>query len=406
MSNIIYLTDRSRIDTREECGQKRYLNYDMDVDGEPIGIQRKTASLPLLDGSELHETHARLLAHHAGLPGYENETLDAIVNAMRARFAEIVEKRGVHGEDNLPALVREQTALLEALLRAFEREWIPRILADYDVVSIEKPMDWEMHPGLVQKLRFDVVLRRKGDGQLIILDYKSMKYQSDTFDKKLERSTQTSLYITAAEELFGEPVEMAYLGIVKGAWKKDTAKSSPYYGEKIQQTPFLYSWALKGNLGIVWSPEYTQKKGFVRTRVYEHISVKEWIDYLWNNHKSILTESFVWTPPFAPTPQQRAERVELIVREELEYIENIRRYEAMRREAVATGNEVLLAKAEKFLRLVAAPKRDNACFKYGEEAACQFYEVCWNEGARDYVLEDGAFEPRVPHHSTELEEAA
>jgi hypothetical protein len=48
---LTYITDRSRIVTREECERKRYLNYDFDINGEPMGIQRRAASLPLLKTS-------------------------------------------------------------------------------------------------------------------------------------------------------------------------------------------------------------------------------------------------------------------------------------------------------------------------------------------------------------------
>ena len=406
MSKLIYLTDRSRIDTREDCERKRYLNYDFDVEGEAIGIQRRSASLPLLNGTEIHEAHARLLANAAGFPGAEKWDLESIVEDMKARYRKAVEDRGVYGEVDLEGLIREQTALLEAMLRTFARTWLPRILADYDVVTIEQPMDWEMAPGLVQKLRFDTVLRRKGDGQLVILDYKSMAYISDAWQKKLERATQTSLYITAAEELFGEPVEMAYIGMAKGQWKKETAQAPAWSGEKIQLTPYLYAYANTNEIGTIYRTKYTNAKGFKKIRTYEHMTVAEWVSWLFNNERSLVDELFTFMPPFSPTPAERNRRVELIVREELRYIQQIRDYEAMKREALETGNEALALKAQKYLDFVAAPMRENSCFKYGASHTCPFYDVCFNEGALEYVLEDGAFVKRDPHHSTELEEAA
>jgi hypothetical protein len=36
-----YLTDRSRIVKRADCRRARYLNYDFDIDGEMVGIQRR-----------------------------------------------------------------------------------------------------------------------------------------------------------------------------------------------------------------------------------------------------------------------------------------------------------------------------------------------------------------------------
>lgn len=396
--NPIYLTDRSRIVTREECERKRFLNYDWSIDGAPMGIQRKTSSLPLLNGIEIHEAHARVLA---------GQDIEGVVLEMRHRYRAQVEERGVYGHADLEGLLREQMALLEGLLRLFVKEWLPRILDEYDVVTIEKQMDWNLAPGLVQKLRFDTVLRRKGDGQLVILDYKTMSYVSEAWTRKLERSRQTALYVAAAQELFGESVEMAYLGLIKGSYRKDTAKSSPWYEQKIQSSPLLYAYALKGDIGSIYQSEWTNRKGFRKVRTYEEMEMKEWVDHLWREERKVAKELFVFNPPFSQTPREMQRTRELVVREELAYTQRIRQYHAMRDKALREGNEVALAKAQEYLDFVAAPMRDEQCFKYGtEESVCQFYGVCHTEGVFDRVLEDGEFEARVPHHNVEMEEAA
>lgn len=393
----VIITDRTRIVTREECERKRYTNFDFDIDGEPIGLQRKATSLPLLNGIQIHEAHARILA---GL------NIDYVINEMRESYIETVESHGIHGEADPEVLITEQMALLEGMLRAFTLIWLPRILDEYDVLDLEKPRDWEMAPGLVQKLRFDTKLRRKGDGQLVIMDWKSMSYISDAWSKKMEHARQTSLYIEAAEELFNEPVEMAYLGMVKGMYRKDTAKASPWYGQHIQSSPYLYAYQLSGDVGNVFQSEWTNKKGFKKIRTYEQMSMKEWIDWMWHNERNTLNELFIFNPPFAPTKAERKEDRDLIVYEELRYANNIQIYKERKAKALELGDDQMLAEAEKFLDLIAAPKRKENCFKYGEANRCPMYELCHVEGALERALEDGAFEPREAHHSRELEEAA
>jgi hypothetical protein len=398
VSKPIYLTDRSRIVAREDCERKRYLNYEFDIDGEMVGIQRKSHSLPLLNGIEVHDAHARLLAG--------TETVDSIMEGMRASYKATVESRGVHGEADPAQLIAEQTNLIEGMLRAWLLEWVPRIQEDYDIVSIEKPMDWHLAPGLVQKLRFDVVLRRKGDGRLVILDYKTMSYISDAWAKKLERSRQTSLYILAAQELYGEPVEMAYMGLVKGAYRKDTAKSSPFYEQKIQYSPYLYAYGLFGGDGDFYQTAYTPKKGFVKFRTYDVMPMKEWVEWLWANERNTVKELFTFNPPFAPTPREMHRVKELVVREEVAHLRRIEHYRALVRKA--DGDPTLLQQAQDYLDFVAAPMREERCYQYGADSACAFVDICFNEGAIDNVLEDGAFEPREAHHGTGLvdEEAA
>lgn len=399
MSKVIYLTDRSRIVAREDCERKRFINYDFDVDGEPTGIERTTTSLPLLNGIEIHEAHAKVLA---------GQDIDTVVAEMVARYTTTVNERGVHvyDEDNKAGLIAEQTALLDGMLRGFVLVVLPRILEEYDVVTIEKPMDWELAPGLVQKLRFDAVLRRKGDGQLVILDYKSMAYISDAWEKKLERSRQTSLYVLAAEELFGEPVEIAYVGMVKGQYAKDTAKSSPFYGQRIQKSPYVYAYGLVSADGGIYQAPYTPKKGYVKLRIpdaYEG-GTKAWVDYLWHNDRNSLNELFTFIPPFAPTRREMHRVKELVVREELAYLRRIKNYRAM--VAKANGDSRLLQQAQDYLDFVAAPMREERCYQYGEASACAYVGICFNEGGFEHALADGGFEPRKAHHNTELEEAA
>jgi PD-(D/E)XK nuclease superfamily len=390
--SIIYLTDRSRVDTREECPRKRYLNYDFEVDGALKGVQRVMHSLPLLNGTEIHEAHAQVLM---------GEDLDTVVAAMRVRYRAQVEARGVFNEADPEGLISEQLNLLEAMLRAFVALWMPRILDEFTIVGIETPLDWALAPGLVQKLRFDVTARRKSDNQLVIIDFKSMDYLSDVWALKLEVSNQTSLYVEAAEELYGEPVEMAYLAMLKGSWRKDTARSSPFYEQKIQASPYLYAYAIEGNGMTIYQTAYTPKKGYRKVRTYDEMTVKEWVKWLLDNERQMVNDLFVWNPPIAPTLKERHDVRELVIKEELEYVSKVRQYHAMRDEAVATGNEVLAHKAEKFLDVEAAPKRRNTCFKYGNNSQCAFYGVCFNGGALEGLLDDPTYEVREPHHGTE-----
>jgi hypothetical protein len=362
---------------------------------------RRETTLALLDGVELHDAFAELLAFHAGLP--QGKPLEVIVNHLRDSFKATLDSRGVYGDYDPLILLDEQTALIEGLLRSFELEWIPRLLEEYDILTIEKPMDWMLTPGLVEKLRFDVVMRRITDGQLVILDYKTMSRGSDAWARKLERSRQTSLYINAAQELFGESVEISYLGVIKGDSRKDTAMNSAFYNQRIQYSPFCYAYELKGDIGSVYTSKYTNKKGFRKVRIYESLPTKEWVKWLWDNERSVVKESFIYAPPFSPTPKELARVKDLVIKEELEYHAKREIYEKALNIAIDNGDEDALIEAERYLDLEAAPMRETSCFQYGSEYVCPFYEICFNDGAIYNVLEDGAFVPREAHHNTKLE---
>ena len=393
----IYLTDRSRIVTREECPRKRFITYDYETGFSVAGVQRKEMGLPLLNGDELHVAHARLLG---GL------SADKVVEQIIASYRTRVEARGVFGEGDSEALITEQSMMLSAMLLAFEKEWMPRILDEYEVLSIEKPQQYELAPGLVMSLREDTSLRRFGDGMRVTLDYKSVPYITDDFAKRMERSRQTSLYVLAAQAIYDEPVEIAYLATAKGTRRKDTAKSSPFFGQRIQASPYLYGYMLKGGVGTVYQSAYTPKKGFEKFRTYEEMPISEWVDYLWTHERETVKEQFSFVPPFSQTPGEMERIRKQVIFEELDYLKKVEQYYALYNKGIRDGNDALLSQAQEFLDNIAAPMRDEVCYKYGQDNVCSCFNICHNDGALDRVLEDGEFEPREPHHTTELMEAA
>lgn len=401
MKLLPYITDRSRIVCREECPRARLLGYDLKVPGHDItGIQRRSISLPLLDGIEDHEAHARL---------FKGDAIGDIIADMKVRYVTTVEKRGIFKvkDAEVQRVITEQLALLEGALRTFERIWLPRLLDEYDVVNIEQTHNWELAPRLLQKLRFDVLLRRKADGQLVIMDYKTMAYISDGWNLKHEHSRQTSLYTQAAEEIYGEPVDMGYIGVVKGKRQKDNAQASPFCGQVVQYSPYCYAYVLRDSqVGNVYQTAYTNKKGYSKIRTYDEMDMKDWVDWLFDNERTTVNELFTFIPPFAPTLDDRRRAKMLAIREELEWVERKEHWETLRARAIREGNEQLRQQAQDYLDFVFAPMREETCVKYGPENICQFDGVCHNLGALENILngDDAGYESREPHHETTVTE--
>lgn len=386
----LYLTSRSAIDTREDCGYKRYLNYDYLIGGEPIGLEPEEASLPLVDGTWGHTAMARALA---------GDDVESIIRHIAKGYREEIEERGVRGEQDIENLIREQLAMLEGIVRAWIKVRRPAILDEYEVMSIEEPWDFEIAPGIIEKIRMDAILRRHDDRLLHILDFKFLKYADEVFDRKQEHSKQTTLYVKALSEKSGEYVAgIMYEGCIKGSWRLDTAKSSPWYGQKVQSTPFCYAYEGPGLPSI--QTAYTNKKGYRKIRTYEQMSMREWVEWLDENEPNTLSEQFKFTPPVSPTPAQMERTLAQVAFEERQYLVGLRKYQELVK--AANGNSLLLAEAQRYLEQQVAPRRENTCFKYGSEYQCAFYHICWNENAEP--LEEGGFKPRVSHHSTSLEE--
>lgn len=384
MGKILHLIDRSRVVSREDCPRLRFLGYDYNE----TGLDTDSASLPLLSGIAIHAAHARLLV---------GENIESVVESTISDYVAEIQIRGLYGLAVTKDIIKEQSALLEGMLRVWAIVRMPALLDEYDVVSIEKPFDWEIAPGLVLRMRFDAVLRRKADGLLFILDYKTMGYASEFFMEKQEHDKQTCLYIAALKETSGEAVGgIMYEGLVKGKFAKDNSKYSPFYGQKVQQSPYTMTYALRGDVGTLYETDYTARKNWFKAHTYDEMSMKEWVEnYLIPGGKGIasVNELFVIVPPIEP-PDYELQREKLqTANEELLYLDQLGRY----REMLANGSLESEAFLDRF-----APLRTGRCFKYGADYGCKFRSICFNQGAQP-LAEGGGFKKRVAHHDTDLE---
>lgn len=381
---IIYI-DRSRVESRQECPRLRFYSYDFDG----TGIAQAPHSLPLLNGITIHAAHARLL---------QGLGIDEVIRLARVEYALEMTTVGLVGVDDPMPLMKEQLAMLEGMVRLWDLWRRPAILLEYTVESIEEAWEWPLAPGLVQRLRMDAILRRKDDGLLHILDYKSLAYPSADWFNKFEHTLQTELYVQALKEKSGEPVGgMLYEGLVKGQYKKDTAKSSPYFEQRIQQSPYCYGWRMAGGeVGEdIWYADYTSKKGFVKTRVTDVMSTKTWVEA----HLSFLVEPsdmFVVVPPICPPPWELERIKAQVIYQEQEYHRMLANYQ----ELMADG---LVDLADEMLDRF-APQNGQRCYKYGLDNRCPFVaDLCWSQGADP--LNDGGYVRRVPHHEGEQQES-
>lgn len=380
MGKIIHLIDRSRVEAREECGMLRHLGYDFEEEGG--GLEPEAGSLPLLAGIAIHSAHARLLA---------GEGLEAIVSDVIAHYRAEIAERGLLGLDVTQEVIAEQAALLEGMLRMWAITRMPMILEEYDVESIEQKWDWELFPGLVQRLRLDAILRRKDDGLRFVLDYKSVGSPTDVWMEKFEHNLQTCLYLQGLKERTQEPVGgILYEGLVKGQFRKEIAHSK-WFGRKIQHGPYTIAYTLRGRSAFetVYQTDYTNKKGYEKVRTFEEMSMKQWVeDHLVPN--GMGKELFIIVPPIKPPDYELLRVKQQTINEEIRYLAGMEEYRA----AVRRGDP----NAEALLELY-APRRTGRCYKYGKDYKCKFMGICFNAGVNP--LEDG-YRKRAPHHDVDL----
>jgi hypothetical protein len=397
----VYVTSRSNISDEKSCPRLGFLSEDFDGHGYQLKAQR----VPLLSGTHEHDALAKILGHYSGLHPLEgSDPVETVIELVRENYTKEILEAGVRdlNDDEVVFTMQEQLTMLEGMTRGWVALRLPRILDEYDVVEIEKDHMWELGPGVIIPIKRDVLLRRKLDGMHGILDYKGAADVDDNWQRTHENSDQTVLYIEATEEMLGERTfGMIYEGLVRGRWRTDTAKGSPFYQKKIQQSAYCYGYQnLDGEVPLRQSA-YTNRKGFGKFRVADeiaagHLTMPEWLDIL--DEERVLPELFVTMgAPVNPPPEFRSRIRRQIVLRQQRRIEDLHRFNQLRERLGLDHPDVQMQ-----LDLM-APQNTDRCFKYNFDNRCQFAEICTMPGGGlDQLAVDEQFMPRKPHHEIDL----
>jgi hypothetical protein len=396
IDGLSYISRSEGVD-RLDCRRLRLLGNDLDG----TGYRPKAGSIPLLSGDAFHQGLAMLLGHYGGtnpiqvIDDFKLDPVDFVVYNVLEKYKKEVLEAGVRSLDDAEVrfTIEEQQTMLEGMLRGWVEYRLPMILDEYDVVEVEQQWLWQLGPGIWVPLRQDANLRRKDDGMLYILDAKGIPYgDSDDWQLKHETSDQTVLYITALEERTGEPVGgIFYEGLVRGQWKKETAKHSPYHGRKIQMSAYCYGYGNFDGAEPLVQSAYTNRKGWEKFRVKDKMSVPEWLEIL--RKEEVLPELFITMTPVNPPPEfrQRIRRQRYL--NEARYLDDLEKFNQLREEKGLDHPDTQI-----HLDLFAEQNLDR-CNKFGKDYRCPFKGFCdAPNGGIDLIAGDESFEVRQPHH--------
>lgn len=393
MAVTSYESSRSAIVALEECNRLRLLEYDLDG----TGYQPKSASVALLSGIHIHEGFAFLLDPEG------KHDLEGAVEVMLKGYTEEFEKQGLRqaqGED-VERILIEQRFMLEMMLRGWHRIRMPQFLSEYEVMSVERAWRWELTPGILLPLRMDAIVRRRDDGLLHVVDFKGTGTGDENFVLQHERSRQTILYLTALEEHTGEAVGgMLYEGLVRGSFRQDTAKGSPYYGQRIQNSPLTYAYKLEQLDGMhLWRADYTKAAGWMRTGVWESFTPAEWLEFLVQTKdkegRVLLEKMFVPSVAVNPDPGFRQSSRRQIAIQERAYLDGLLKFNTLRDIYDDTADETQ-AHLEAW-----ATQKTGRCSKFGADHRCAFAAggLCFLPNATEILKDEEGFMKRVPHHA-------
>lgn len=423
MLSDVVVVDRSRHECWQVCPRKRYWEYHYDG----IGLQRTAHSVPLLTGSIVHEGLAALMigapvdiAVNAALAGYDAE--------IKARSLEDTHDPNVDVHTHFLWLVKSNRALIEGLIRAYALIRLPKVLAEYEILEVEREEEatfivggsggaiaqgqgtqGQSPAGRTVKFlaRTDALTRRRADGQLYIRNFKTVSDASNTWQAAFRYDTQTISEVIAVEQRLGQRVSGVIIdGLIKQPRKCEYPKGS---GVWHHCSPLIWGWQRPGNPPIDsedWQSQYEWQdafgktsrlgKGYSRKLVSESYpgGVQAWIAQL---GESILADQFIELPPILRADWQVEEWLDTTLNLEV----NIGQYAADVNELVERHADDGYGYREHLLRRYFPKFTANSnCFhQFGSQCSC--FALCWG-GAADDPLANG-YQRRIPNHLRESE---
>ena len=357
------LTDRTRIVSFRNCPRLRYLNFHAYGHGiVPTGL-----SMPLSMGSALHLVLAQLRsgADPASVIATQSTDYRAILTAAL--------------DDG--HVIEEQVRLLEGMSWAWVRVRLPLIQQEYEPILIEREILWNMGVWkdsdgtlleIVDMVRCDVIERRRADGLLFYREVKSTSTGDAEWAKQFDTSTQMLANLLAIKETLHEEVAGVIIeGVIKGSRTKDRAKSSPFFGQKVQYSPLCYLYTGPSGTSLEWARNLTKTPSWqimdARTLVYEMLD------------EAACTALFTTVPPICPRP------------------EHLERY---RKQVLAQEGRIWSDLCRSTDLDVAFPMNDDHCHRYFG-SPCAYKDVCFDPQIGSSPIQSGRFIPRVPHHEHE-----
>jgi hypothetical protein len=366
MTNPLVFYTRSAREADWTCQRKRFYLTEHPSSKGATGIVPATRGLALDEGLIIHEVMPLVL-----LAKDEFQFEIAVGDAMDRM------KNDIGWATEWSRL--EQQTMIEGLMRAVWRHIRPRILEEYDVVQVERELQIHHH-GVVQGAKPDTVLRRKADGALRYMDWKSTASLSLSFFDSWETAVQLQWGCVAIEKALGEPCDHAIVqALYKGRMVDGELSSIFAYG---------YS-AAKRPAGSKLS--YAYVRGLRKYPVWEEPGgIKKWIEEM---PQEILV---------AQIPESRTVSVK---RAQIEA--SLRQAAIREKEIYASGALIrqLLAQTRPNRGRIEwhldhnFPQTFSACTPV-VGYACPYKPLCFNPIAQRNPEAHG-FVPREPHHEQE-----
>jgi len=361
---MIYI-DRSRIQSYDDCHRMRFLNYHWGG----TGLDKKDPSLPLLEGQLIHTAIESVAANRYTV----DEAVTFAVADLDIALREIGEPE--------QHFLNEQHRLLDGLVRLWTKYRLPILLQEFEIVSIEDEFEWPLDKEVSMMVRCDMILRRRSDGTLFILEFKTVGMAGEEWAKQWENNSQVLSYTGAVEWKYQQPCGGVIIdGLVKGRRVKEKGQNQ-FNGQTIQQSPICYCYHRDGVFSSKWT------RGWDKVATWEHMSTEKWLQMGIGEEgaRDILIPG-------------------LPIRIDATEIDSWKRQTIEKERGIKT--DLISVEYDPSTDGGAIdcyfPKNYNHCRRY-YGYPCKFLELCTNRQVANDPLGSGLYVERTPHHKAELD---
>lgn len=435
---LLQFTDRSRHMTRVgKCPRAAFLSTAFGPTG--YGIQRKAKSVPLASGTMLHDAHEFILRAVMAtdtLPG-DHIVREGIALA-HAAYDKSFAARGLQfweaGDEALQRVVREQKALIEALIWVWVLYALPRFHQTYRVVSIEEEEvtvyactcglgdgvpPWDAHvergcAGIGVQTKADWIgEHREVPGNFAYHELKTTGSYAESFAGRWETDIQPYLGAHGWEQRTGERIAATYIhGFLKGQRKKERAPGDigrRYTGPEYQDSRLVYAYCRAAEPPVFpeadWQAEYEWLDEEGKTRrlgpkykktltAFYPGGVEAWVRAL--SPEQAMSHLCV-VGPLLPKPAIVAGTIKGWVQAESDTRSRLWELSTMMEEGgVAWYDPPALEFIDRYF------PQSWQCDRYGNRHRCEFAPICLKESGWQDPLTFMEFLPRRPHHDPEL----
>jgi len=444
---LLWFTDRSRFKLgTSRCARARFLSYHA---GNSYGFTRRQHALPLVTGIYVHkilEAYASILKQTDRLPALDE--VRAIIAGLTAEYVAQVEARGyrgILGGPDTETTIAEQAALISGLGWVLRLKFLPWLHQSYQVVAVEEerlhlldctcgapPLDGAEHirrgcTGKAIMLRTDLLAQRRGGSTLAYFECKTTGWESEAWAEQWETDAQLALGTVDAEQRWGaEVTELYIVGLNKGRRVRDR------YGDgddtrKKQSSPLCYGYKREGNPPLAtddWLPtyEWVNDQGETKraSRAHKRALVTTLAESDWPVWRAYQTSNPGLTPEefwvrFLPDsvldkvcfilgPMNRQDQqLQVLLRgflgEERRWQDTLWALYELQREGYSWASAEYQAQLDELVPC------SWACRPFGKEHQCEFVPICHRHEGWTDPLGTERYQPRLPHHDPELQQA-